>query len=180
MNHRCASDPLAEYVPSCAGVDQVTCTLHAVKPLLASLHEGEEIFAGITLGDALAVLRMILRGVGLEKAGAHRTHDLHRGHALDLQLSGACRCACGAGMLCLSCSVQAPPWQKFSLLGNGARQRSCSTWTCAGWSAMLFCKRMLMKVTEMLRLSDCSCSRAVSPVLPIAHMASLARVCNGF
>ena len=82
--------------------------------------------------------------------------------------------------VCAQFVFQAPPWQRFSLPGNGARQLSCSTWTCTSWSAMPSCKHMLMKVTEMARLSECSCLRADSPLLTIQHMASFSRVCNWF
>ena len=88
VTQRCARVPFAECVSSCAGVDQVTCPVLAVKPLLASLKSGEGLFAGITPGDALAVLRKILRNTGVGNPGSYRTHDLRRGHALDLQLSG--------------------------------------------------------------------------------------------
>ena len=39
--------------------------------------------------SVLCALRFLLEKVGVEKAGCYGTHDLRRGHALDLQLAGA-------------------------------------------------------------------------------------------
>jgi len=44
---------------------------------------------GITPAAALAALREMLAGIGVVGASEYRCHDLRRGHALDLQLSGA-------------------------------------------------------------------------------------------
>ncbi len=38
--------------------------------------------------DARDTLRFILSELKIEQANAYRTHDMRRGHALDLQLSG--------------------------------------------------------------------------------------------
>ena len=69
-------------------VYQVTCPVHRLGPLLDSLADGECLFPGITASRALATLRMILKALSVDCADDYRTHDLRRGHALDLQLSG--------------------------------------------------------------------------------------------
>ena len=40
--------------------------------------------------DTVAALRKLLEAVGTERAQFYRPHDLRRGHAEDLRLSGAC------------------------------------------------------------------------------------------
>ena len=50
---------------------------------------GDAPFAGINAGSALAMLRSLLGWLDVPDAGAYRTHDLRRGHAKDLQVSGA-------------------------------------------------------------------------------------------
>ena len=49
---------------------------------------GEKLFPGLTGARALQVLRVILHGLGVQEHMSYRTHDLRRGHARDLQLSG--------------------------------------------------------------------------------------------
>ena len=66
-----------------------TCPVHAARPLLARHVHGQPFFQGISAGEALRVLRRILQAVGVAEYIEYRTHDLRRGHALDLQLSGA-------------------------------------------------------------------------------------------
>jgi hypothetical protein len=68
---------------------QVTCPVHRVGPILAKLGHGQPLFSGITAAKALAGLRDLLGAVGVLEPNRYRTHDLRRGHALDLQLSGA-------------------------------------------------------------------------------------------
>ena len=46
-------------------------------------------FKGISSASAIGVLRRCLVSLGVDNALEYRTHDLRRGHALDLQLSGA-------------------------------------------------------------------------------------------
>ena len=65
-----------------------TCPVHALGPYLDGLRDGEPLFPGITPARALEVLRLMMAGIGVVNAGQYRTHDLRRGHALDLQLSG--------------------------------------------------------------------------------------------
>ena len=57
--------------------------------MLRAARDGECLFQDITAAKALATLRLLLASVGVAQAGEYRTHDLRRGHALDLQLSGA-------------------------------------------------------------------------------------------
>ena len=45
--------------------------------------------AGVTAGRALFVLRTMLAILGVPDAMKYRTHDFRRGHAKDLQMSGA-------------------------------------------------------------------------------------------
>lgn len=42
----------------------------------------------MTAAKALGMLRYLLTQMGEPHASEYRTHDLRRGHALDLQLSG--------------------------------------------------------------------------------------------
>ena len=58
-------------------------------PLVDACPEGQPLFPGLTGASVLAALRTLLECVGVERAACYRTHDLRRGHALDLQLAGA-------------------------------------------------------------------------------------------
>ena len=69
---------------------KVTCPFHRLAPVLQKCQRGQKLFEGITPAKALGVLRLMLAAVGVGDADAYRTHDLRRGHALDLQLSGTC------------------------------------------------------------------------------------------
>ena len=62
--------------------------MHVVGPALDELPDGAKLFEGIKAADALGVLRMLLQSVGVADSREYRTHDLRRGHAKDLQLSG--------------------------------------------------------------------------------------------
>ena len=66
-----------------------TCPVHVLGPLVDNITEGEPLFGQITAALALKALRTLLVALKVQDAGAYRTHDLRRGHALDLQLSGA-------------------------------------------------------------------------------------------
>ena len=66
-----------------------TCPVHVLGPLVDHTAEGVPVFGHITAASALEVLRKMLVALEVQDAGAYRTHDLRRGHALDLQLSGA-------------------------------------------------------------------------------------------
>ena len=48
----------------------------------------ESLFEGITAHEALDKLRFMLAAIGVEKAELYRSHDIRRGHALDLQCAG--------------------------------------------------------------------------------------------
>ena len=67
----------------------VTCPVHAFGPMLERCVPGQKLFEGITPAGALGVLRSILFHLGVQGHDMYRTHDLRRGHALDLQQSGA-------------------------------------------------------------------------------------------
>lgn len=66
-----------------------TCPVHVIGPVLDQLAPGMPLFNEISAASALHVLREMLTLLGVDQAMAYRTHDLRRGHALDLQLSGA-------------------------------------------------------------------------------------------
>jgi len=68
---------------------------------------------------------MLAASVGLSDAAEYRTHDLRRGHALDLQLSGAfcpghgpaeCRCACTLSGAPLGEILAAGDWKSPAFL----------------------------------------------------------------
>jgi hypothetical protein len=56
--------------------------------VLANCRPGERVFLGITSAVALSTLRLSLQSIGVARSHECRTHDLRRGHAKDLQLSG--------------------------------------------------------------------------------------------
>ena len=64
------------------------CPVHHLAPLIGNIPEGTLLFKGVTPAAALANLRQILEGLHVPNAMAYRTHDLRRGHARDLQMSG--------------------------------------------------------------------------------------------
>lgn len=49
---------------------------------------GEALFQGVTAREALIKLRCMLAAVGVENSECYRSHDIRRGHALDLQCAG--------------------------------------------------------------------------------------------
>ena len=63
--------------------------MHRLGPILEGCKPGERLFKGISPAAAMAVLRTLLRELNVTDPGDYRTHDFRRGHALDLQLSGA-------------------------------------------------------------------------------------------
>ena len=63
--------------------------MHALGRVVEEAGPGGQPFACITPAAALTALRVMLAGIGVEGASEYRCHDLRRGHALDLQLSGA-------------------------------------------------------------------------------------------
>ena len=58
-------------------------------PWYDAMPPGARPFAGFSAAHALEVLRSLLVAVKVPNAEKHRTHDLRRGHARDLQASGA-------------------------------------------------------------------------------------------
>ena len=68
--------------------DPKTCPRHVVGEWVLSQESGCMLFQGISGGSALASLREMLGVLGVERHHVFRTHDLRRGHAKDLQLSG--------------------------------------------------------------------------------------------
>jgi hypothetical protein len=65
-----------------------TCPVHVLGELLANTEPGAKLFPGVSAGTALAALRTMLAVLKVPGAAEHRTHDLRRGHAKDLQMSG--------------------------------------------------------------------------------------------
>ena len=66
-----------------------TCPVHALGPWVARFDSGRELFGGISAAGALRALREMLAALGVQGASLFRLHDLRRGHAKDLQESGA-------------------------------------------------------------------------------------------
>ncbi len=67
----------------------VTCPVHVLGPVVQACGNGQRLFSGIPAAEALVVLRVMLGELGVVNPDSYRTHDLRRGHALDLQMSGA-------------------------------------------------------------------------------------------
>ena len=65
-----------------------TCPVHALGNWFAALPKGTEPFKGISAASALSALRGFPTEIGVKDAALYRTHDLRRGHALDLQQRG--------------------------------------------------------------------------------------------
>ena len=63
--------------------------MHVLGKLVAEFPQGAALFVGITAHEALDKLRFMLAAVGVEKPEMYRSHDIRRGHALDLQCAGA-------------------------------------------------------------------------------------------
>ena len=68
---------------------KVTCPIHVLGHYVDSLPHGAAPFAGTSAGEALGLLRNRLETLGVPEALHYRTHDLRRGHAEDLKLSGS-------------------------------------------------------------------------------------------
>ena len=66
-----------------------TCPVHVLGPIIQKLRPGEALFGGITAHAAVFELRLMLAAIGVEKSECYRSHDIRRGHALDLQCAGA-------------------------------------------------------------------------------------------
>ena len=70
--------------------DKDTCPVHVLLPWLLRLPPGATLFPGISPWGALRTMRRMLVILEVPDAGKYCVHDFRRGHALDLQLSGAC------------------------------------------------------------------------------------------
>ena len=68
---------------------QASCPVHKLGHYLDGKVDGEMLFEGISASDALQTLRHILGELSVKDSDEYRTHDLRRGHALDMQLSGS-------------------------------------------------------------------------------------------
>lgn len=66
-----------------------TCPIHVVGRVVRELDDGTALFDGISASCALRKLHELLEEAGVANASLYRCHDIRRGHALDLQLSGA-------------------------------------------------------------------------------------------
>ena len=62
--------------------------MHVVGQYVREAAPGERLFEGITAREALSKLRFMLAAIGVENSDKYRSHDIRRGHALDLQCSG--------------------------------------------------------------------------------------------
>ena len=78
---------VAQLSDSMLSACQATCPLH-VLPELVSKGKCKKPFRGISAQAALGALREMAGLVGIVGHDRLRTHDLRRGHAKDLQLSG--------------------------------------------------------------------------------------------
>ena len=56
--------------------------------IIDEVEPGTALFQGLSATVALQQLHVMLEAVGVDKAMTYRCHDIRRGHALDLQLSG--------------------------------------------------------------------------------------------
>jgi hypothetical protein len=66
------------------------------------------VVVGVTATSALAALRQMLAVLKVSRASEHRTHDLRRGHAKDLQMSGWHRGDMVAGWAPRACCARRP------------------------------------------------------------------------
>ena len=67
----------------------MTCPVHALGAYLDKCPVGHKLFEGITPAKATRALRVLLKLAQVKDFATYRLHHLRRGHALDLQLSGA-------------------------------------------------------------------------------------------
>ena len=111
---------------------QATCPVHVLGPYLEEIAEGDQLFGGISAADATEALRLILKELGVAQAQAYRTHDMRRGHALDLQVSGELVVSACLGMLAWTprqARLSTRSWPRAS----GPRRPSCSIWITGVW-----------------------------------------------
>ena len=65
-----------------------TCPVHVLGPIVVAAAPGSPLFGGLTAAKASHTLKLMLKEIGVAGAERFRTHDMRRGHARDLQLSG--------------------------------------------------------------------------------------------
>ena len=140
-----------------------TCPLHRLGPLLEAAETGMQPFEGLTAARALGKMRDILEDLGrssthrsrvlhsllpgIDEAAAYRTHDLRRGHALDLQLSG--------GLVALARGhvrtvlLQEPPCGRYWQQAIGSLLRLWSIWINGSLKETLSCKPTWMNQIAM-------------------------------
>jgi len=143
---------------------QVTCPVHRLGERLDSLSEGKRLFPDIHAAKALGVLRWLLTQLGVESAGSYRTHDLRRGHALDLQLSGVFPFpardphSCGAIM-----RFKVPRYMRSWRQEIGNLPPFSSTLIGQGSSVTWSFKHTLTSPMVLMRMCDHMCGRPSSP-----------------
>ena len=79
--------------------------------MLAEAGIGARPFASISAAAALGVLRAILGKLDVANASKYRCHDLRRGHARDLQMSGKPLHLCACGAVRIDCVQGAPLYE---------------------------------------------------------------------
>jgi len=107
-----------------------TCPVHVLGPAVRDIRTGTALFGGFTAAEANSALKDMLGKIGVAKAKEYRTHDIRRGHARDLQLSGVL----GYIHRFVVCShyfvyAQEPPCGRSWQQASGAHQHSSSIWT---------------------------------------------------
>ena len=65
-----------------------TCPIHVFGKFAAARGVGQRLFPGVTPASAIGVVRACLRAADVPEATRFGTHDLRRGHALDLVKRG--------------------------------------------------------------------------------------------
>ena len=86
--NRQTSGSLLKRKCKCAG-SCALCPVHTLWKYLAGFPVGSQPFASISAGNALVQLRTVLGRLGVPSAKLYCLKDFRRGHAKDLQLSGA-------------------------------------------------------------------------------------------
>ena len=102
----------------------LTCPVHVAWPAVRDVTPGGLIFAGIGANAARCKLREMLSSLRVRDAQLYWTHDLRRGHAKDLQLSGtrpSCRMSLSALLLSRAGAplfeiLQAGQWRRPTFL----------------------------------------------------------------
>ena len=106
-----------------------TCPVHVLGPAVRSIPTGTALFGGFTAAGANSALKDMLAKTGVPNAREYRTHDIRRGHARDLQLSGVFSISAGARCVCITSYSQEPHCGRSWQQASGARQHSLIIWT---------------------------------------------------